>query len=208
MKSRKHKTKKNAAGATGLGSVLGGLLMVVSLATSCSIFDTRPPDEPGESNTCWRVPESPRTVFDNLGCGMVGLTGTEYSKSLYVSFKYIPNARDQVQYPVFASPWNKAKEIIYIDQLISDATSISVEWDPFLEISESTPQSYYRRQYTIVRVRDNAGSPDTSIFRGEAEFYMKEETSGWMIENWVERTSSLNDSFPTAAALRNDYPPF
>jgi hypothetical protein len=186
------------------------ILALLGLVAGCSIFEPRSPESPGESETCWRVPDLPKKVFENLRCGLESLTTTEYDKSLNLQFRYIPNSQDSLNYSgVFGAQWNQTKEEISMDRLAAEAVSVKIEWGVFGEQNESTPLSWYDRAYEIVVVTSGAGgAQDTTSYAGEARFFMEEISSGWTMRSWNEYDVPDPDTAPpTSGALRALFAP-
>jgi len=163
-------------------------------AFSGCIFDTRSADAPGGAGSTWVVPNLPTQVFTNMRTGLEELTGVNYKRSMQDAFTFVPLPED-ANNPTLVGAfdnWTADVEKEVIDKLLADAVDIDVSFTDIEQVFDQTPLAFFNVAYSL-RVIDSSVPPDTTFYKGNAQFDMRDGSKGWQLERWqdTERVSGF-----------------
>ncbi len=169
------------------------LLLVMTGLTGC-IFDTRESEVPGGAGSTWVVPILPSQVYTNMRNGLEDLTGDNYKRSIEDIFTFVPLPED-LNNPTLIGAfdnWTADVEKEVVDKLLADASNIDVSFTNIEQIFDQSPFANFRVDYSL-RVLDNTVPPDTTFYKGKAQFDMHDGSKGWQLIRWedIERVSGF-----------------
>jgi len=171
---------------------------VVLVALGGCVFSPRDAEIPGGGETSWVVPDHPTKVFENMKSGLESLTGTNYEKSLGTAFAFLPLPGDASQFPGVFDNWDKTREVEAMNNLIGDASSLTVDFSGLTPINQDISAAQYEGFYSLTYVSKAAA--DTSTYRGKARFDLVEGSKGWELLKWED--IEADPQYPTWGFLR------
>jgi hypothetical protein len=154
------------------------------MVTGC-IFDTREANPPGGEGSTWQVPDFPSKVFINMKSGLEELTGTNYERSLDASFTFVPLPEDANQLPGAFDNWTAEVEMQVVRRLLADASKITVDFTDLEQILSQTGFADFQGFYDLTII-DRSTPPDTTQYKGKAQFNFQEGSKGWQIVRWED----------------------
>jgi len=182
--------------------ILFATTVVLTLLPSCD-SDERDVQSPGPDPVC--TLESPSKVFWCMDGAIESQQDANYERSLSDSFVFSPTDIDSLDAnfsgtSVFDS-WNKPVEMETLQLLFSDADWIKADFGtPFILINKNTFVRY-NVSYSLAVI--NAVAPaDTVIYKGVAQFDVRNENGNWRMTSWNEKTQV--PGFATWGYLRGE----
>jgi hypothetical protein len=168
-------------------------VIALGALTGC-IFDTRDAEPPGGPGSTWVVPSVPSQVFTNMRNGLEDHTGVNYKRSIEDIFTFVPLPED-LNNPTLIGAfdnWTADVEKEVVDKLLANASNIEVSFTNIDPIFDQTPFANFRVDYSL-RVVDNSLPPDTTFYKGKAQFDMRDGSKGWQLIRWedIERVSGF-----------------
>ena len=181
------------------------LFACLPLVSGC-IFDTREADPPADSETAWQVPTVPSRVFINMRTGLEDLTGVNYNRSIQDVFTFVPLPQDANNPTLIGKfdNWTRDVEVQVVERIVSEASEITVSFDNTTQIFDQNPFANFQGDYTLTIV-SNTIPPDTTTYKGKAQFDMRDGSKGWQLIRWEDIESE--PGFATWGFLRGTLRP-
>jgi len=170
--------RRSAAAAVGL-----------LLLTGC-LFEAREAQPPG-TGTGGPPPVSlrfPSDVLQALASGLESLTRSNYERAISETFIFSPTLEDSLDLNFIGTGvfdnWTKAVEMEVYDNLIAEASEITVTFNNAPIINDNTFVRYdVSYDLTII---SRAVPPDTSVYKARAYFDVRNEGGNWRLTYWDE----------------------
>ncbi len=182
-------------------ALLGFALFGMILASSC-VFTPRDPAEPLDSDVEWIRPIEPEAVIVNMEAAIEGLQALNYENSLADDFDFTPSTIDSTEAaPGYFDSWGKTRELSSIDRLISQAHSLSLEWN--FDLNEDLSESgdiaditldNYQLSVTF-KVEEGEELQEPVVFEGSARLYLRDIDGQWFLYLWDELTANSDNSW-------------
>ncbi len=183
------------------------ILLLFTTVMSCSLFDTREPEEPGPTTGPGFIqPDQPSAVIENLTNAVRGINLTNYLRCLHeASFTYEPSSAAQSSNPGIWQGWGYNEERDYFNNLRAEAEGLSghdLSFENEALVDQSEGEAQYEADYALT-IRHESGA-DLEELRGSVILHMiRDESSGdWVISSWIDRGSGTTWSDLRAAFLR------
>ena len=171
-------------------AVVVGLLLT---ASSCSLFDTRDPEDPSVLRSTFDPPIEPLTVLDNMTAAFRELNEVNYLRCLSDSLtggvlEFSPTPEAASRYGIFLA-WSKAQEQQYFlnirSRLPTGNTLMLTFGTPVLQ-SQTSDSAQVEVSYDLFAPHGQASVPDRG--RGRAQFVLVlDRTTGfWAIRRWTD----------------------
>lgn len=123
------------------------------LFKGCGIFDTRDPEDPQTVRSTFIPPTTADIVLDNLTFSIQEKNSDNYNKCVSPSnYRYIPDAKSQLNFLDIFAAWNPQSEKKYLDNLITDTpTGSSVVFFDNSQLLQITSDSaIFQSDYVLV----------------------------------------------------------
>lgn len=176
------------------------LALAALAAVSGCIFDTREPNDPGETPSSWIVPTVPSRVFQNLESGLEERNGTNYIRSLHEAFTFVPHPTDEQALPGKYAGWTADTETQVVNRIVAEASRIEVRFSHTQQITDQSTFAEFRSDYELITV--NAVTAEADTFRGFAEYDMVNGSKGWQMSKWDDLETV--GGYPTWGRLRGE----
>lgn len=169
-------------------SMLGALLLL--LLTSCGIFSTRDPEEPGSTSVpVFEQPDQPQNVIQNLENAVRALNVDNYRRCLDAdNFEYDPSGIARNSNPEVWERWGFAEEEVYFNNMRSEADGLSghdLQLTDGEYVSISSDEHQFEAEYQLTIQHNRSGLPEEA--RGRIRLVMGRDESGkWAIETWID----------------------
>jgi hypothetical protein len=184
------------------------IILASVLAAGGCLFEPRDAQPPlDESEGDWVVPKTPKDVFLNLVTGLSSPGNSNYERSLADEFSFTPRDQDRLQFPDGTfDEWTKQVEMDVLSRIKGDyqgarTAQFGDENGAFPKEDVQVGWAEYEGPYMLSLTR--AGSSEPEIYAGTARFYLKEGTSGWVLERWED--IDVIESYPTSGNLRGTF---
>ncbi len=171
---------------------LAFLLIAIGLAiSSCGLFETREPEDPGSVQTKNEPATSAEIVVKNLRTALTEKNIDNYLNCLSekTNFKFEPSASAKAQFPSIFVDWNLNAERKYFNSMIS---MIPTGLEPLLLLTEtnydsSSPDSTIFTAKYILEV-PHSNSNLTNKFTGKIYLTILPDNSKgtWYISRWTD----------------------
>ena len=159
---------------------------------SCSLLDTREPEQPSQSSDDFLPPTTPESVISNLENSIAQKNIQNYihcfadpSRTAH-AFTFVPSAEAAAQYPSVLNLWTYAEEQSYMSNLISMAmpggfSSLLLTPRSSVISADSVVYSY---DYLLTFQHTQSGFPASA--RGNLQFTIGVDNSNWSIFRWSD----------------------
>lgn len=182
-----------------------GVMIPMMIVCSGCIFEPRTPEEPsGEDKYKWITPNSPKDVFLNLASGLASNADSNYERSLYANFTFIPTDQDATNLGAdkFAD-WTDDVELEWLARVKTGYVGArTVQFGDkngnFTIESVEVGKATYEGSYEIT-LEPTAGATKET-YAGIARFTLAYVTQGWVIIEW--RDLEASGEHPTSGYLR------
>lgn len=163
------------------------------LATGCSLFEPRDPEDPSRSSSNFVPPTRPEIVITNLQNAVAEKNADNYvacfadpARSNH-SFRFTPTAEATAQYPGIMSDWSITDEMEYFRALV--ARSDPGRFSNLILVEQSrivTADSVmYNFDYELTFEHNDPGFPTT--VSGNLQFSLAPDNSSfWSIYQWSD----------------------
>lgn len=191
---------------TAAGAVLA---LVLAGGTSCDLFETRNPADPGGIRFPCVSLTAPDSLFinisraygrgDGLGCYLSTLGDT--------TFAFHADPTDSANSPSQFTSWPKAVEQVVAQNIatVSDPDYFFLQLKLPYTLVGSQPDVETRRYAYEIRFKRLVGASDT-LFQGLAEITVRKGAGGqWQVEDWVDRRDPGGTTLLTWGYLRGSY---
>ncbi len=169
------------------------LAVLVILFGSCSLFDTRDPEDPSVLRSTFDPPIEPLTVLDNMTAAFRELNEVNYLRCLSDSltggpFEFSPTPEAASRYGVFTD-WIKQDEQEYflnIRSRLPTGNALSLTFGTPTLQSQTSDSAQVEVSYDLVAPHGQQSVPDRG--RGRAQFVLTlDRTTGfWAIRRWTD----------------------
>ena len=164
-------------------------MLLLMLFTSCSLFETREPEDPGTTTVpVFIQPDRPQDVIQNLQNTVRALNLDNYRRCLTESFEYEPSSVAQSSNPDLWLGWGFADEEVYFNNMRAEAEGLSghdlqLDNRRFVQISQDMEQ--FDADYRITVQHNRQGLPVSA--EGRMRLIITRDESGiWAIEAWSD----------------------
>ncbi len=173
--------------------------MVSVLLVSCGIFETRDPEQPGQSGSNFVPPTEPSLVFSNMENAFRDMNAVNYLRSFSDlasanrNFVFEPTFEAQQSYGGVFAEWTRDDEQKYFDNVKSNVQSGQTPTlnfsEPILTLQGDSAQYEATYRLTIPQAQTNI-----QVAEGRAYFYLIADKAGtWVVWRWVD--TAPPDSF-------------
>jgi hypothetical protein len=169
--------------------------------TSCSLFETRDAELPGDTNTgIFMQPDRPEVVLDNLVSAVENLNTVNYLRCIRESnFQFVPSNNAQNTNPDVWSGWTFESEQTYFSNLRAAAENTTGHRLLLSNISTELSSSNARQIFadyslTVLHNRGNVGVPTLILGRFALEVKMSDDGL-WAITSWTDISAENNFSW-------------
>ena len=179
------------------------IILLVTLFTSCGLFETRNPESPEGITNFWTPPVDPADVLDNINMAFSLHDASLYMKSFAKPdnadslFRFYPDMSTIGYDTTLFTQWGYYDEDAFIRNLFSPdfLPSNAVAMIEFIaeseEPGENTP--VYRESYTITLQLTDLELPQE--YSGKANIrFDRDYNSNWVIISWEDEASGDNPS--------------
>lgn len=180
-------------------------LLTVMFAGSCSLFDTRDPEDPSVLRSTFDPPIEPLTVLDNMTAAFRELNEVNYLRCLTDSLsggllEFQPTPEASSRYGVFAA-WSKQEEQQYflnIRSRLPSGNALSLTFgEPTLQ-SQNSDSAQVEVTYDLTVPHGQQSVPDRGRGRAQFVLVLDRATGFWAIRRWTDfgidaATSSWSD---------------
>lgn len=177
--------------------ILSSLLFL----TSCSLFETRDAELPGDTNTgIFMQPDRPEVVLDNLISAVENLNTVNYLRCLReANFQFVPSNNAQNTNPDVWSGWTFESEQTYFSNLRAAAENTTGHRLLLSNISTELSSTNARQIFadyslTVLHNRGNVGVPTLILGRFALEVRMSDDGL-WAITSWTDISAENNFSW-------------
>lgn len=173
-----------------------GMTIIWLMMTSCSIFETREPEEPGSTTVpVFIQPDRPQDVVQNLINAVRAVNVDNYRRCLsFEEFVYEPTSVAQSGNPDLWQGWGVLEEQTYFSNMSSETEGLGGH-DLTFEYENYTPrqtgEEQFEADYLIIINHNRQGLPSEA--RGRIRLFIDRDEDGqWSIHSWSD-ASNGND---------------
>ncbi len=169
--------------------LLLSVFSLLLLIASCSLFETRDPEDPGTTTVpVFIQPDRPQDVIQNLQNAVRALNVDNYRRCLTESFVYEPSSVAQSSNPDIWQGWGFTEEEVYFNNMRAEAEGLSghelqLENRRFVQISQDEEQ--FDADYRIKVQHNRQGLPVEAEGRIRL-FISRDEFGNWAIASWSD----------------------
>jgi hypothetical protein len=173
------------------------ILLVLFLLSSCSLFETRDVEKPGEGSLAvFLQPDRPEVVLDNLSSAIAGMSALNYVRSLDGDdFVFTPTVAAQQVYPDVFAGWDVASEENWFTQMSTAAAQSSGHQLTLTNITTEISSNTERQvvaNYSLTVYHNRASQGVPNLVRGRFVLTLVSADNGlWSIREWSD--ISVND---------------
>lgn len=166
------------------------LILYTICLTSCGIFETRTPEEPGTTTLPGFIqPVQPRNVIENLENAVRFLTLDYYIRCLSTEeFVFEPSFEAQVDYPDIWQGWGLEQEEQYFNNLRSEGRGLAghnLKFEGESYVGDDSEQ-VFEASYTL-KVEHNRSKEVPREAKGKLRMVLKSDPEGrWTIHSWSD----------------------
>ena len=160
------------------------------LAASCSLFETRDPEEPGTTTVpVFIQPDRPQDVIQNLQNAVRTMNLDNYRRCLDPElFSYQPSSVAQSSNPDLWQGWGFSEEEVYFNNMRAEAEGLSgheLRLENRRLVQISADQEQFDADYRITVQHNRQGLPVEA--EGRIRLIMiRDESGSWAIESWSD----------------------
>jgi hypothetical protein len=170
-------------------SLVATIAMLCILMASCSLFETRDPEDPGTTTVpVFIQPDRPQDVIQNLQNAVRAVNLDNYRRCLKESFTYQPSSGAQSSNPDLWQGWGFAEEEVYFNNMRAETEGLSghelrLDDRRFVQISQD--QEQFDADYEITVQHNRQGLPVVAAGRMRL-IIVRDESGSWSIESWSD----------------------
>ncbi|MDG5767036.1 hypothetical protein QA596_06125 [Balneolales bacterium ANBcel1] len=173
-------------------------LLILPMAASCSLFETRDPEEPGTTTgPPFIQTDRPENVIDNLVNAVTHMNTDHYQRLFSeADFTYRPSSDAQSNNPGLWQGWGYQQEVDYFRAMRSETEGRSghgLQFDEASLVNLGENEEQFETNYRLT-VNHNRG-PELlpTEARGRLIITMKRDESGdWAIHSWTDRSNGTD----------------
>ncbi len=176
--------------------------LLLLLASSCDIFETRTPEKPSQGGSTFVPATSPDQVLSNLKNAIAERNTQNYLRSFVDSlsstraFEFVPTSSAYARYPSIFSRWTLASERAYFDNVTtlvpaSIISSLSLA-GAFQILGSDSAQ--YNADYQLVMPHGIESIPQ-SVHGNIQLFLATDRNKIWSIYRWIDTGSGSDPSW-------------
>lgn len=160
------------------------------LAASCSLFETRDPEEPGTTTVpVFIQPDRPQDVIQNLENAVRTMNLDNYRRCLDPEvFSYQPSSVAQSSNPDLWQGWGFSEEEAYFNNMRAETEGLSgheLRLENRRLVQISADQEQFDADYRITVQHNRQGLPVEA--EGRMRLIMiRDESGSWAIESWSD----------------------
>lgn len=169
---------------------LAAIAVVGTLVLSCSLFETRDPEEPGTTTVpVFIQPDRPQDVIQNLQNAVRAMNLDNYRRCFEgEAFSYQPSSGAQSSNPDLWLGWGFPEEEVYFNNMRAETEGLSghelrLEDRRFVQISQDLEQ--FDADYRITVQHNRQGLPVVAEGRMRL-IIVRDESGNWAIESWSD----------------------
>lgn len=169
---------------------LAAIAVVGTLVLSCSLFETRDPEEPGTTTVpVFIQPDRPQDVIQNLQNAVRAMNLDNYRRCFEgEAFSYQPSSGAQSSNPDLWLGWGFPEEEAYFNNMRAETEGLSghelrLEDRRFVQISQDLEQ--FDADYRITVQHNRQGLPVVAEGRMRL-IIVRDESGNWAIESWSD----------------------
>ena len=162
-------------------------LTLLGSSFSCSLFETRDPEDPGgNSGIIFRQPDRAEVVMENLQNAIRGMSQQNYLQSLNQElYEYNASQPAQAENPDVWSTWSYENEQIFFNNLSAEASNFEGHqlqlFDGVYEIISNEEQQF-TASYTITVNHNRTSQNVPTVATGEIILRLQSDENGlWYI---------------------------
>lgn len=165
-------------------------IILIGTLPSCSLFETREPEEPGDnSGVIFRQPDRAEVVIENLQNAIRGMSQQNYLQSLSQEmYTYNASQPALAENPDVWSTWRYENEQIFFNNLSAEASNFEGhQMQLFDEVYEiiSNEEQQYSASYTITVNHNRTSQNVPTVATGEIILRLQSDENGlWYITTW------------------------
>jgi hypothetical protein len=176
-------------------------ILLLFLAVSCDIFETRVPEPPDQSRTNYQPAVEPEILIQNLINSFADKDVVNYQSSFVTgvsnrTFIFIPSGSALARFQDIWPGWNIDAEVQYFNNMktsVPDELSISLLLSKLPEsFSRFGDSLKYSSEYFISVPQING---ESLIFQGNLELSMINANTVWLIYIWKDNAIEDNPSW-------------
>lgn len=185
--------------------------MLLFFLAGCSLFETRDPEDPINTNSSFKPPYTAGTVISNFVNSIAEKNPNNYiacfsdsSQGDAMSFVFVPSQEAMSNYPGLFVNWSLTQEKRHINYLVNNISTDSV---PFIYLANTTNFDVLLTDSAIITTDYELTprhSKEKSIikFRGTLQFalYRRKSNGWWSIQRWSDNRLE-NDSASTTWSI-------
>ena len=167
--------------------LIGAFLLPV-VGMSCSLFQTREPEDPVTERGTYLQPDTPDRVVDNIRFAVSERNTRNYRRSLSDGLTFRPTATAESRDPIWTG-WTAGDEESYYASLVS---AVATETGMSLELNDATltavDAEHFVYDATYVLTADHNRSETPKVFQGRLAWELIQGTDGlWTLHSWTDR---------------------
>lgn len=179
--------------------VILALVILGSLASGCSVFDTREPEQPETGAGTWLQPDTPDRVVRNIQNAVSEMNSQNYIRSLGPSFVFEPAVSAKAREPSLWSGWAVSEEETYFRSLAASSNLLSGHSLQLLDITESVvgdEQFVMDANYILTVQHTRAADNIPTVFQGHLVWDIRRSTEGlWQLRSWTDQETQNQPSW-------------
>lgn len=168
------------------------LTLAVCLA-SCSLFETRDPEDPTVLRSTFDPPTEPLTVLDNMTAAFRELNEVNYLRCLSDSLTgglldFQPTPEAASRYGIFAA-WSKDQEQQYflnIRSRLPSGNALSLSFGTPVLQSQTSDSAQVEVTYDLLVPHGQQSVPDRGRGRAQFVLVLDRSTGSWAIRRWTD----------------------
>jgi len=182
--------RKNTLFLRGGWGPRSAIVVLCLLVTSCNLFETRDPDEPGTTTVpVFIQPDRPQDVIQNLQNAVRTINLDNYRRCLEPEmFSYQPSSVAQSSNPDLWLGWGFAEEEAYFNNMRAEAEGLSgheLRLENRRSVQISPDQEQFDAEYRITVQHNRQGLPGEA--RGVLRLILvRDESGSWSIAAWSD----------------------
>lgn len=178
------------------------IILLLFLAVSCDIFETRDAESPDQSRSNFQPATSPEILIQNLIDSFADKNVVNYQNSFVTGlsnrvFTFVPSSTALSRFQNLWQTWNIDAEVQYFNNM---KTSVPDELPVLLSGLSLSPESFsifgdslkYNSEYFISVPQINS---EPLIFQGNLELSMINVSTVWLVYFWKDNAIEDNPSW-------------
>lgn len=182
------------------------LLVLLLLASGCSVFDTREPDPPETGAGTWLQPDTPDRVVRNIQNAISEMNSQNYIRSLGADFVFEPSVTANAREPSLWSSWAVSEEETYFRTLAASSNLLSGHSLQLLDVTENVvgDEQYVMDANYILTVQHSRAADDIpTVFQGHLVWDIRRSAEGlWHLLSWTDQETQ---NLPSWSELKSTF---